>query len=320
MKKTIIGTSLFFNAVLALLTSGCIAVSTFPTALRPGETASLAVGSPDNLSLDTITEVQFVSDAAPSTPVDITANVRSVFRLYADRTSRVYTDGPGTGTNQIIRTGVHEPWVTVMVVDMPEELSPGVKLPTGPGHISITTAPSVTYPTIGSDIKDKAIAVEILPEALAGDGIASSLDYEFGTCCTLTGNLSLLESTPRVLVKSDITDATGVVAGYAAIELKLDFNGRTTLPVDDSNLHVVADDMTTFTASNRDLITHVNNQILTVIMISMSQQLKPYEMRFEAALEPGNTFTAPPIVDSVIFYNIDGNAVTDTTNYNAEIR
>jgi len=307
--------------ILTLLATGCTAVKTFPNAARPGETVSLAVGSPDNLTMSNIDNVQFVSDAAPGSPVDITANVRSVFRLYADKTSSVYTDGAGTGTSQIVRTSAHEPWVSVMVVDMPEELSPGTPLPTGPGHIAITTKPGVTYPTIGNHINNKIIAMEILHESFPGDGTASTLDYEFATCCTLPGNLALLESAPHALVKSDITDATGITTGYGAIELKLDFTGKTTAPINESNVRVVADDMDVFTGSNRHIITGVNNEVLTIIMTSMSEQLKAYEMRFEAVLTPGNTFIGtPPTISSVTFYDINGDTVTDLTNYSTEIR
>ena len=307
--------------ILSLLATGCTAVKTFPNAARPGETVSLAVGSPDNLTVSNIDNVQFVSDAAPGSPVDITANVRSVFRLYADKSSSVYTDGVGTGTSQIVRTSAHEPWVSVMVIDMPEELSPGTPLPTGPGHIAITTKPGVTYPTIGNHINDKTIAMEILPESLPGDGTASPLEYEFGTCCTLPGNLALLEAAPRALVKSDITDTTGITTGYGAIELKLDFTGVTSAPINDSNVRVIADDMTTFSESNRHVITGVNNEVLTVIMMSLSEQLKPYEMRIQAVLTSGNTFTGPPpSIAGITFYDLNGNTVADSTNYIVELR
>ena len=308
-------------SIFMLLATGCTAVKTFPNAARPGETVSLAVGSPDSLTVSTIDNVQFVSDAAPGSPVDITANVRSVFRLYADKTSKLYTDGFLTGSSQIVRTSAHEAWVTVVVIDMPEELSAGVPLPTGPGHITITTAPGVTYPTIGSHINDKTIAMEILPESLPGDGTASTLDYEFGTCCSLPGNLALLESAPRALVKSDITEITGIMSGYGAIELNLDFTGVTSTPTNDSNIRVVADDMTPLSQSNRHIITGVNNEVLTVIMMSLSEQLKSYEMRFEAVLTSGNAFIGPPpTITSVTFYDINGNIVTDSTNYNVGIR
>ena len=303
--------------IFTLLVTGCTAVKTFPNAARPGETVSLAVGSPDNLAISTINNVQFESDAALGSPVDITANVRSVFKLYADKTSKVYTDGVGTGTSQIVRTSAHEPWISIMVIDIPTELSPGVALPTGPGQITITTDPSVTYPTIGSNINDISIGLEILP----GVGSPSTFDYEFGVGSQLPGNLALLESTPRALVKSDITDATGITSGYGAIELKLDFTGVTSTPINDSNIRVVADDMSSFSQSNRHIITGVNNEVLTVIMMSPSEQLKSYEMRFEAVLTSGNAFIGPPpSIASMTFYDINGNTVTDSTNYNVEIR
>jgi hypothetical protein len=310
-----------FIAAFVVLAVACTAVRTFPYGARPGETVALAVGSPDNLTVDNIDNVQFVSDAAPGSPVDITANVRSVFRLYADKTSPVYMDSIGTGTGQIVRTSAHEPWISFLVIDMPEELSPGTPLPAGPGRIAITTTNAVTYPTISSHINDKTIAIEILPETSSGDGTAATLDYEFGTCCSLPGNLSLLEPAPRVLVRSDITDATGITGGYGAIELKVDFSGTTSIPVDQSNIRVIAEDMTLFTNSNRNVITGVKDEVLSVIMLSTSEQLKPYEMRFEAVLTSDNRFTGtPPTVSNVTFYDINGATVTDTTNYNVELR
>ena len=308
-------------AILTMLSVGCTALNTFPTAARPGETVALAVGSPENLTKDNINWVHFTSDAAPGSPIDITSNVRSVFRLYADKTSNVYQNAALVGTSQIIRTSLHEPWVSVMVIDLPEEMSPGVPLPTGPGKITINTNPDVDYPSIGSHINNLSIALEILPENQPGDGIASTFEYEFGSCCIQTGNLALLEPQPHALVKSTYSEDPFNLPNYAAIEMKVDFSGTTSTPITDSNIYVVADDMNGYTNSNRQLITGVNNQILTVIMLSMGEKLKPYEMRYSVVLKPGNSFTGmtPPITN-VSYYGIDGNALSDATSYTIAIQ
>ena len=105
---------------LAIFNFGCTALNTFPTAAHPGETIALAVGSADNLTQANINSVTFTStNSCCTTPLDITNDVRSVFRLYADKTSPVYTDGNTTGTSQIIRTSLHEPWITIMAIDLP---------------------------------------------------------------------------------------------------------------------------------------------------------------------------------------------------------
>lgn len=308
-------------SILSLLFGGCTALNTFPTAARPGETVALAVGSPDNLTIDNVNSVTFVSAAAPGSPLDITSNVRSIFKLYADKTSAVY-ENPGPGTNQIIRTSLHEPWLTVMAIDMPEELAPSVPLPTGPGTITINTNASVTYPTIGNHINSRTIAIEILPEASPTDGVASVFQYEFGTCCTQFGNLSLLEARPHALIRSQYNEDPFGLPNYAAVEMKVDFTGTTTLPITDSNTKVVVDDLTAYSHSNRQIITSINNEVLTVIMMSMSGQIKPYELRYAVALlDASNSFVGPtPVISSITFYDINGNAQTDTTSYSVELR
>ncbi|MGB5259876.1 MAG: hypothetical protein WBO34_05060 [Gammaproteobacteria bacterium] len=305
---------------VSLLFGGCTALKTFPTAARPGETVALAVGSPDNLTMANVNSVTFVSAAAPSTPKDITPNVRSIFKLYADKASTVY-ENPGVSANQIVRTGMHEPWLTVMAIDMPEDLSPGMPLPTGPGTITINTNSNVTYPTIGNHINSRTIAIEILPEASPTDGVASVFEYEFGTCCTQLGNLSLLEARPHALVRSQYNEDPFTLSSYAAMEMKINFAGTTDIPITDSNVKVVVDDMTLYSNSNRQIITSVNNEVLTVILISLSEKLKPYEMRFAVALDKSVNFTGPaPVIASTDYYDLNGASQADSTTHSVELR
>lgn len=307
----------------SLLLGGCTALNTFPTAARPGETVALAVGSPDNLTIANINSVEFESAAwAPGTKWDITSNVRSVFKLYADKASDVYEYGGTLGTNQIIRTSLHEPWLTVMAIDMPEDAF-GSPLPPGPGTITINTNGNVTYPTIGNHINNvQPIAIEILPEASPTDGSAADFEYEFGAFgATNLGDLSKLEPRPHALVKSLYSEDPFGLPNYAAVEMKVDFSGTTSAPITDANVRVIVDDMTVYSNSNRQVISSVNNEVLTVIMMSMSEQIKPYEMRFAVALSSPNSFTGPsPSITSTRFYDINGGEQTDTTSYNVEIR
>lgn len=308
-------------SLLSVFFGGCTALNTFPTAARPGETVALALGSPDNLTMANVNSVTFTSAAAPGSPLDITANVRSIFKLYADKASGVY-EAPGPGTNQIIRTSLHEPWLSVMAIDMPEEISAGQPLPSGPATITINTNSNVIYPTIGNHINSRTIAIEILPENSPTDGIASVFEYEFGTCCTQPGNLSLLEARPHALIKSQYNEDPFNLNNYAAVEMKVDFSGTTTSPITDTTAKVVVDDMTAYSNSNRQIITSVKNQVLTVIMLSMSEQIKPYELRFAVALDSSNSFTGPvPTIASTEFYYLNGTKeLSEPTSFNVELR
>ena len=312
-----------FLSVLSLLFGGCTALNTFPVAARPGETVALAVGSADNLTIENLNSVTFLSEAAPASPLDITSNVRSIFKLYADKASTVY-ENPGVGTSQLIRTSLHEPWLTVMAIDMPEELAPGLPLPTGPGTITINTNSNVTYPTIGYHINDaEPIAIEVLPEVTPTDGVASIFEYEFGKGgLTQLGDLSLLEARPHALVSSQYKDDPFGLSSYAAVEMKVDFTGTTSTPINDSNVKVIVDDMTTYSESNRQVITSVNNEVLTVILMSMNEKIKPYEMRFAVALNSDNSFTGPaPEILNTSFYDLNGTEdTTEATSYSVELR
>lgn len=305
--------------IIVSLGSGCTAVRTFPNAAHPGESVILALGSASDLTMDNINSVMFESASMPGSPIDITANVRSIFRLYGDKVSQVY-ESPGPGTDQVIRTALHEPWISVMVIDLPEEISLGQVLPDGPATITINTNANVDYPTIGLHINDTSVAIDIIAETNPNDYTANDFEYEFGTNNTQTGNLALLEPRPHIMVKSQYTDDPFTLPNYAAAEIKVDFTGTTVSAVTDQTLKVVVDDMTAYSKSNRNVITRVNNEVLTVILTSMDEKLKPYEVRFAAALQSTNSFTGTPTISSVTFYDQNGTVVNDnTTNISLEV-
>lgn len=299
--------------LLTAIMSGCTALRTFPNAAHPGETVSLALGSASELTMENIISVTFESDAMPGAPIDITSNVRSVFKLYADKASQVY-ESPGPGTDQVIRTSLHEPWISVMVIDIPEEMSPGVILPSGPGTITINTNNNVEYPAIGFHINETSVALEIIPEVNPSDYVANDFEYEFGRYgSTQLGNLSLLEPRSHISVKSQYVDDPFNLPNYSAAEIKVDFTGTTTTPVNNTTLKVVVDDMTAYSKSTRQVVSNVNNEVLTVMLMSLEDKLKPYEARFSAAIQSTNSFVGTPQITSVTFYDSNGNVVADTT-------
>lgn len=288
-------------AVVGLLVSifvvglcGCTALKTFPQAARAGDTITLAVGSADGMSRANTT-ANFVSDAEPGVDYDLTGGIRSIFRLYADKASSLYASG--STPRFIVDTSGHEPWITVMVVDLPQGL------PTGSGKVNVTT--TATYPTIGSHINDKPIDLEILP----GVGAAADLTYEFGLGSTMLGDLGLLEAQPHAQVMPMFPQAQAWPL-YGAIEIKLQVPTSVGTAV-----RVVTDDMRVATSSNLNVITRRDsNGDLTVIFVNHTGKLRYYEPRFSIVLidnpDQQNIFLATPTITSVSYFDIDGNTVS----------
>ena len=287
--------------------SSCTALKTFPQAARAGDTVSLALGSADGMSRANTTAA-FFPDADPSTPYDITSGIRGIFRLYADKASSIYTTG--SNAKYIVTTSGHEPWVTVMVVDLP----PG--LPVGPGKVHITTPAS--YPTIGSDINDLPVSLEILP----GTGVTSDLSYEFGAGGTgLTGDLTLLESQPLAQIVPLFPSTTSWPT-YGAIELHL--SAPTTLG---TVTRVVSDDFRTVTPTSTSTVSsRDSNQDTTVILLNPTGRLRYYSPRFSLVIvdpdDTGGTFASTPVINSVQYFDANGNPVAGppVSDYSVQIR
>jgi hypothetical protein len=282
--------------MFAVVLSGCTALNTFPQAARAGDTVALAVGSADGMSRAN-TSASFESDAQLGTFYDLTPNIRGIFRLYADQASSLY--GVGSTAGQVISTSGHEPWITIMAVDLP------VGLPTGPGKVHITT--SAEYPTIGSHINDLPVGLDILP----GTGAVSDLAYEFGVGSSQPGDLSLLEALPHAQVIPDHPQSTGWPT-YGAIEMKLHVPTTQGVALAPTALRVVADDMNILSSSSV-LYSHDSNQDLTVMFLEPRGKLRHDEPRFSIIPLNNDDFTIDfsqtPVINSVSYYDIDGKPV-----------
>ena len=283
-------------SILVLGLSGCTALKTFPQTARAGDTVALAVGSPDGMTRANTT-ASYESGADPGVFHDITPDIRAIFRLYADKASSLYSVNSSAGF--IVSTSGHEPWVTVMVVDLP------AGLPAGPGKVHITT--SVTYPTIGNHINDMPIDLEILP----GVGVASDLSYEFGVGASMGGDLSLLEALPHAQIIPDYPQSTSWPA-YGAIEMKLHVPTTEGVALPQAALRVVADDVN-FISSSALLYKHDSNEDLSVIFMNPVGGLDYFEPRFSIIPLNNDDFTISfaqtPIINSVSYYDINGSLV-----------
>jgi hypothetical protein len=299
--------------MFAVVLSGCTALNTFPQAARVGETVALPVGSADGMTRANTT-ASFESDTQPGVFYDLTPSIRSIFRLYADKSSSLYAVGSTTGS--IVNTSGHEPWITIIAVDLPTETPTG-PLPTGPGKVHIST--SATYPMIGSHINDLPIGLEILPGT---GGVASDFAYEFGVGASQAGDLALLEALPHAQIIPDF-EQSGDWPTYGAIEMRLNVQTSAGTPV-----RVVADDLRVTTRSGLSIMSTRRdiNQDMDVILMSPLGKLRYYEQRFSVVLvdreDVDDFFSVTPVITSVNYYDIDGNQVAGplAADYSIELR
>jgi len=291
-------------SMLVAVLPACTALKTFPQAAKAGDTVALAVGSADGMSRANTT-ASYESDSNPGVFYDLTTGIRGIFRLYADKASGLYN--PESVTRYIVDTSGHEPWVTVMVIDLPQGL------PVGTGKVNINTTAS--YPTIGSDINDVPIDLEILP----GTGVVDDLRYEFGLGANVAGDLTLLEPQLRAVVMPPFPESTAWPS-YGAIEMKLHVPTSAV-----TGMRIVADDIGLATGSNRSMLTQrdATNDDLTIVFTSLKGKLRSYEPRFAIVLtDPSVTFSATPTIASVSYFDIDGNSVAGplVSDYTVQVR
>ena len=276
------------GAVL-VIASGCTALQPFPNVARGGDTVALAIGSSENMTRANTTAT-FTSDV-DGVPIDVTANVRSIFKLFADPASRVYR--PGSTTSFLVESSKHAPWITIAVLDLP------LGLQVGAGNIEFNT--SATYPDIGSHINDLQLPIEII----AGTGSSNAFDYELGLGATATGNLADLEPMARAVFGPTIPSVACPCPTYAAIEVKIAIpTAAGTIPAE---VRVIPDDLTMLTQSGRDMLHGVSSdgQELTVSFLSPTGSLEFYEAQFSVV----QRMTGTPTINSIKYFDINGNEV-----------
>lgn len=291
--------------MLAALLGGCVAIQPFPNYARSGDSITLAVGSQEEMTRAN-TQVSLISDAAPANVVDVTNNISSIFRLYADRSSRVYApDHSNADIN--FRYLHHEQWQTVIALNLPQGL------PTGPATVRVQTTAPQPHPLeegmLGPypDVNTVSIRVEILP----GVGSPNPLQYKTTYGGTLNGSYADLQPTRQALVKPPVEDPQGLwTATYGAIEMKLnlplaDVNTGT---LTENNLRVVTQEISNYTRSKLQTTWALNGNVLTVLFISASGKIRYYEPRFSIVAQSAD-FSAAPTILSISYFDLNGNAV-----------
>jgi hypothetical protein len=298
----------FCSAMVGIL-AGCTALNPLPIAARAGDTVTIAVGSPDNMTKGNTTAVYY-PDSGGSVPLTI----KSILRLYPDPNSPSVANA-GNSYWQITTTSGHQPWVSIAVIDLPTS-----GLPVGTGHVQFTTAAS--YPTVADSVNNIPIALEILP----GTGSPHPLEYNIGYGATATGLLRNIEPSHNVTVHP-VFDPNATWPTYGAVEITLKFAADGTPP---SSFQLLSEDISPFTGSQRMVMQKVSGDTLTVSYVSPTGQLKYYEPRFEVVplparalsqAAPGTMPTAPPTVLSVRHFDINGTEVAGPgpANYTVEM-
>jgi hypothetical protein len=296
----------FLLAASGFIVTACTGLQPFPNAARPGDTVMLAVGSPDGMTVSNTT-AQYVPDSDPFNPVDLSANIRSIFKMYPDRTSPawltdVFVDG-------IPRDTGHGAWLTVVAIDLPDTLLPGT------GNVQMTTTAAIGSTATPIDGLD--IPLEILP----GIGQPARFPYDV-LGARRNGNLAKLEPLPQVVVRPPIG---GLTPTYGAVELKLNvplinIDGT---PAPDAGFTVVSDDM------GRDQLNSQlqtswarNGDEITIIFVSPIGTMKAWEARISVVVFPNantilgipgtiiDTSKPPPSFVSIKYYDVDGNLTT----------
>jgi hypothetical protein len=266
-----------FAAAFFLL-QGCVAVQTYPTVARAGDTITLALGSVEGLDKSKMT-LAFVPQST-GVPVYITSNIRNVVRIYPDRTSFVSLGN----TNSISLTGYsgHAMWMNIAVVDLPSTL------PVGKGYFQVTFTSDVRVPNFVQNAPGIQIATEILP----GSGTASTFSYWGlnGALFPLSSQLSLLKPLPGVVLGMDL---------------------------DPSELHVIWEYKPTEDNKQIALSWHYDGSgVITVNMLApIAMSINEKQIRFTIVVDPsyaGNLIQAngTPVLLSQRLFDANGNSIT----------
>lgn len=288
-------------ALLLAILQGCVAVQPFPTTARAGDTITMALGSSENINIsDTV--VTYTPDNNPTGTIDISGNIRSIFKLYPDKRSAAWLQSSATAISYFSGHGAS---LDVMVLDLPSTLS------TGTGVINIQN--NATYPLYTDSPVGQDIAVTILE----GTGSPNTFEYlEFGT--PKAGSLQSLEAIPHLQIKPAYnTDFSAPFFQFAGAELTISgvLNNEATLATAaqlKNALRVIPDD-TSNTASNQKQVSwKINSGVITINFISPNGTLAYFET-FVSVFFTNSLygFTAMPTA-SIKYYDIDGVDITGT--------
>jgi hypothetical protein len=288
-----------FAAIFVLLQS-CVALNTYPTMARAGDTITLSLGSVDGLDKSRLQI--FYTPQATGVPINISSNIRSVLKVYPDRTSSASM--ADIWTSQLTVYSGHAMWMNVVVVDLP------ASLPTGLGYFTVDFASSVRVAS--TSYVASAESVRINTEILPGTGIKNDFFYYAANpnpVLAQIGNFTRLEPLPHVVLRPGA--ATNYASGAnhpaaAEFKIKLPVSGNVSI-LDDSEVHVIWDYKPG--EDNKQIQLNWSRQldVITVnVLVPTDLTITEQQMQFSIVINPamaGNKI------------NIDGTALLQSFRY-----
>lgn len=283
--------------ILAIL-NGCVAMQPFPHAARAGDTVTLAVGSADGMTAGN-TLVEFFPGNDPATVSPILVPVRSIVKVYPDKSSNAWL-----GVTGIAPRSGHGNWLNVVVVDLPD-------LPVGSGIIRVTTDGEVTYPRFSASPNGTDIPMEILP----GNGSANPFDYYSLDGVSEPGDLWRLEQLPQVVIKPPVAaegDAESVHYGAIMFNITVPMTSLDGSPVMDEGIAVILDDQPQNLTKQVNLFWRRDGNDFTISLIS-PLGMASYQSRVSIVPKfPDFPYKIidVPVLNSVIYYDLNGSPTT----------
>lgn len=287
--------------LIAFVIQGCVATQSFPTIARAGDTITISVGSPDDMTTANTT-VSFTSDVDAS----VTAvPIRNIMRLYPDPTSEVAIFN--ISSSALEAQANHEQWLTVMVLDLP----PG--LTTGTGYLTVTTAATYGPNDFLLSPTGKQIGLEIIDNGQPGS--PTDFSYFIGGTPT-TGTLLELEPLPQAIFRSPISVSqegmTQIAAAEIVVNVPMQETG-TANPVSDTDMRVIVgsplSNIETTGITNFQSSWSRTGDDIKVNIISPGRDIGVWALRFSVVTRRSNEFHVPPTITSVTLYDNQGNVI-----------
>lgn len=319
-----LGFKVFTLLVILSTVVGCVAPQSFTATARAGDTVTFAIGTLDNVKKSDV-QLEYYSDSNPGVAIDITAGIRSIIRLYPDKTSLSYWElvaGPeGIDTiDAVVNFSSHGPWQSVAVVDLPETL------PAGTGHVKFIMGGSVNYPPLMVKIDDVEVALTILAHDDGSAMLGSSHDFDFRRSAfnsnTTTGDLNKLEPLKQVVLKSLPSSLTPPLVSAASYKLTFSVSDQSgndvTNTLTANDFAVVLDDSPAFIRGQTSLIWNKIDSVFNVSVLSPASPINPRFVRFSVVLSniedtASNGWTIDDqsaSLQSVVYYAADGSEMT----------
>jgi hypothetical protein len=289
-----------YLAVLAVLVvlNGCVATQPFPNAARAGDTVTLAVGSADGMTADNTT-VDFYPGPGPDLVTPIPVPVRSVVKIYPDKSSNAWL---GADPRAIPRRSSHGGWLSVIAVDLP------ASLPDGDGVIRVTTNGEVVYPRFSATANGTDILMTILP----GSGSSHTFTYSAIEGSTQPGDLTELEPKPQVIIKPPVpAEGAAELASYGAIEfdVTIPLQSLDGSPIVDEGFAVMLDDQPQNTSKQVNLLWKRNGNNFNIMLVS-PVGMYSYQSRVSVVplLVPAYLYVinGTPVINSATYYDLNG--------------